>query len=81
MKQQLIKTHVDAHGHTCYVVAGEVTVYNEQEAIDLTATGVFPVRCMLTLVAMNAPEPVPYIPSMEPLPESYGELRKFPWEK
>lgn len=51
----IISTKVDKTGRTCYVVAGMVTTYDAQEAIDLTATGVFKLTCPLTLQAMESP--------------------------
>jgi hypothetical protein len=48
-----IHTTVDAKGRTCYTVAGMVTTYDPQEAIDLTATGVFSLNCPLTRSAVE----------------------------
>lgn len=55
MNTSAIKTEVDKNGRTRYIIAGMVTTYDAQEAIDLTATGVFKLTCPLTLQAMEPP--------------------------
>lgn len=42
-------------GRVAYTVAGMVTTYVEQEAIDLTQTGVFPLHCAVTRRALLDP--------------------------
>jgi hypothetical protein len=51
--EHMIQTGTDTNGRTTYTVAGMVTTYDPQEAIDLTATGVFDLRCMLTRSAVE----------------------------
>lgn len=52
-----IQRRVDAKGRVCFDVAGMVTTYDEQEALDLTATGVLdPLKCPLTRQAIPGPK-------------------------
>lgn len=43
-------------GRIAYTVAGMVTTYDMQEAIDLMQTGAFVLNCPLTRQAMQAPK-------------------------
>lgn len=78
-----IKIEIDAKGRKCYVVAGMVTTYHEQEALDLTATGVIdPLKCPLTRKAVEAPTPLQQSPKMfnGASPICSGLNNKFAWE-
>ena len=75
--------HKDHRGHDCYTVAGVVTVYNEQEAVDLETTGVLKLNCPLTLLTVESMRDLPPPPRASELPVGAGqgtggeELRKL----
>lgn len=84
MNAALIETTTDAKGRTCYKVAGMVTTYDQQEALDLTATGVLdPLKCPLTRRTVDAPTPIQQNPKLfdGPAPVCNGSGNKFAWER
>jgi hypothetical protein len=74
-----IERRTDHTGRILYTVAGMLATYVEQEAIDLTQTGVFKVLCPLTQSAV-APMLQDRRATDEPSP-MHGAVTKFPWER
>lgn len=76
----ILKRSTDRTGRRSTDVAGVVKVYDEQEALDLTATGVFPARAWMKAFAPSPPPPAPLSKDIS-APNGRGLLDKFPWEK
>lgn len=74
----ILKRSTDRTGRRATDVAGVVKVYDEQEALDLTVTGVFPARTWAKAFA-SSPPPAPVVETSPP--NGRGTLDKFPWEK
>jgi hypothetical protein len=66
-----IKQTTDRAGRPAHDVAGAVKVYDEQEAIDLTVTGVFPTRAWVKMLGQFAPPPA-VVPAIAP--NGHGKL-------
>lgn len=75
-----IERRKDRTGRIAFQV-GYALVYDEQEAIDLTQTGVFKVRCPLTRQAMEHTPTLPARSASNNPPGCVGHLDRFPWDK
>lgn len=74
-----IKDTTDRTGRPAHVVGGVLVVYDKQEAVDLTVTGVYSARAWAEALGMAGPAPAPVVETSPP--NGRGLLDKFPWEK
>lgn len=87
MNSPKYKSRIADDGNVEYVVGGVLVTRSEQEAHDLTQTGVFTLSDELTLSLLSQPVAgaveayKPQCPHItEAAPMGRGSLAKFPWE-